>query len=133
MFLPLASPIPFAYGGDRPGANLFANAVVAVDIRTGEYRWHFQTINHDIWDHDPPAPPVLFDVERGGETIDAFAVTTKSGYLFILNRETGEAVFGVEEGPMPASEVPGNRPTRRSQFRRRRRRWGGSATSRATW
>ena len=109
VFLPLASPIPFAYGGDRHGANLFANSVVAVDIRTGAYRWHFQTIHHDLWDHDPPAPPVLFEVERGGETIDALAVTTKSGYLFILNRETGEPVFGVEEVPMPASDVPGER------------------------
>ena len=109
VFLPLASPIPFAYGGDRHGANLFANSVVAVHIRTGEYRWHFQTIHHDIWDHDPPAPPVLFEVERGGETIDALAVTTKSGYLFVLNRENGEPVFGVEEWPMPASEVPGER------------------------
>ncbi|MCY3965487.1 MAG: PQQ-binding-like beta-propeller repeat protein [Acidobacteria bacterium] len=107
VFLPLASPIPFAYGGDRHGSNLFANSVVAVELRTGEYRWHFQTIHHDIWDHDPPAPPVLFEVERGGETIDALAVTTKSGYLFILNRETGEPVFGVEERPMPPSEVPG--------------------------
>ena len=109
VFLPLASPIPFAYGGDRPGANLFANSVVAVDIRTGEYRWHFQTIHHDIWDHDPPAPPVLFEVERGGETVDALAVTTKSGYIFILNRENGEPVFGVEERAMPASRVPGER------------------------
>ena len=107
VFLPLASPIPFAYGGDRHGANLFANSVVAVDIRTGEYHWHFQTIHHDLWDHDPPAPAVLFELERGGEAIDALAVTTKSGYLFILNRETGEPVFGVEERPVPASEVPG--------------------------
>ncbi len=109
VFLPLASPIPFAYGGDRHGANLFANSVVAVDIHTGEYRWHFQTIHHDIWDHDPPAPPVLFEVERGGEIIDALAVTTKSGYLFVLNRENGEPVFGVEERPMPVSVVPGER------------------------
>ena len=109
VFLPLAAPIPFAYGGDRHGANLFANSVVAVDIQTGEYRWHFQTIHHDIWDHDPPAPPMLFEVERGGETIDALAVTTKSGYLFILRRDNGEPVFGVEERPMPASEVPGER------------------------
>ncbi|MCY3972032.1 MAG: PQQ-binding-like beta-propeller repeat protein [Acidobacteria bacterium] len=107
VFLPLASPIPFAYGGDRHGSNLFANSVVAVELRTGEYRWHFQTIHHDLWDHDPPAPPVLFEVERGGETIDALAVTTKSGYLFILNRETGEPVFGVEERQMPPSGVPG--------------------------
>ena len=62
LYLPLASPIPFAYGGDRAGANLFANSLVAVDIRTGEYVWHFQTIHHDLWDHDPPAAPVLFDV-----------------------------------------------------------------------
>ncbi|MXX75040.1 MAG: PQQ-binding-like beta-propeller repeat protein, partial [Holophagales bacterium] len=109
VFLPLAAPIPFAYGGDRHGANLFANSVVAVDIHTGEYRWHFQTIHHDIWDHDPPAPPVLFEVERSGETIDALAVTTKSGYLFVLNRDNGEPVFGVEERPMPASQVPGER------------------------
>ena len=109
VFLPLAAPLPFAYGGDRHGANLFANSVVAVDIRTGEYRWHFQTIHHDLWDHDPPAPPVLFEVERGGETVDALAVTTKSGYLFILNRDNGEPVFGVEERPMPASDVPGER------------------------
>jgi quinoprotein glucose dehydrogenase len=109
VFLPLASPIPFAYGGDRPGVNLFANSVVAVDIRSGAYRWHFQTIHHDLWDHDPPAPPVLFDIERGEETVDALAVTTKSGYLFILNRETGEPVFGVEEREMPASQVPGER------------------------
>ncbi|MYC09086.1 MAG: PQQ-binding-like beta-propeller repeat protein [Holophagales bacterium] len=109
VFLPLAAPIPFAWGGDRHGANLFANSVVAVDIHTGEYRWHFQTIHHDIWDHDPPAPPVLFEVERAGETIDALAVTTKSGYLFVLNRENGEPVFGVEERPMPASQVPGER------------------------
>ena len=57
LYVPLASPIPFAYGGDRAGANLFANSLVAVDIRTGEYVWHFQTIHHDLWDHDPPAAP----------------------------------------------------------------------------
>ena len=107
VFLPLASPIPFAYGGDRAGANLFANSVVAVDIRTGAYRWHFQTIHHDLWDHDPPAPPVLFDIERDGESVDALAVTTKSGYLFILDRDTGEPVVEVEERAMPASQVPG--------------------------
>ena len=86
LYLPLASPIPFAYGGDREGANLFANALVAVNIRTGEYVWHFQTIHHDLWDHDPPAPPVLFDIPRDDGTIPALGVTTKSGYLYILNR-----------------------------------------------
>jgi glucose dehydrogenase len=107
IFLPLASPIPGAYGGDREGANLFGNSVVAADIRTGEYKWHFQTIRHDLWDADPPAPPVLFDVARDGLTIRALGITTKSGYLYILDRETGEPLFGVDERSVPASDVPG--------------------------
>jgi glucose dehydrogenase len=107
LYLPLASPIPFAYGGDRGGANLFANSLVAVDIRSGEYAWHFQTIHHDLWDHDPPAPPSLFDIAGDTGTIPALGVTTKSGYLYILNRETGEPIFGVEERAVPQSEVPG--------------------------
>ena len=77
--VPLASPIGDAYGGDRKGANLFGNSVVAVDIQTGKYRWHFQTIHHDLWDADPPAPPVLFDITRNGRSIPALGVTTKSG------------------------------------------------------
>jgi quinoprotein glucose dehydrogenase len=107
LYLPLAAPIPFWYGGDRPGANLFGNSVVAVDVRTGAYVWHFQTIHHDLWDHDPPAPPVLFDAELPGGTARALGLTTKSGYLYILNRETGEPLFGVEERPVPVSDVPG--------------------------
>jgi len=107
LYLPLAAPIPFWYGGDRPGANLFGNSVVAVNVRTGTYVWHFQTIHHDLWDHDPPAPPVLFEAELPGGTVPALGVTTKSGYLYILNRETGEPLFGVEERPVPASDVPG--------------------------
>jgi glucose dehydrogenase len=107
LYLPLAAPIPYWYGGDRPGANLFGNSVVAVDVHTGEYRWHFQTIHHDLWDHDPPAAPVLFDASLEGGTVPALALTTKSGFVYILNRETGEPLFGVEERPVPASDVPG--------------------------
>lgn len=107
LYVPLASPIPGAYGGDRKGANLFGNSVVALDIETGTYRWHFQTIHHDLWDADPPAPPGLVDIVRGRETIPALALTTKSGYLYILNRETGKPVFGVDERPVPRSDVPG--------------------------
>ena len=81
--------------------------MVAVDAHSGEYRWHFQTIRHDLWDADPPAPPVLFDIEQDGPSIPALGVTTKSGYLYILNRENGEPIFGVEERPVPASDVPG--------------------------
>ena len=97
MYLPLASPIPGYYGGDREGANLYGNSVVAVRAETGEYVWHFQTIHHDLWDADPPAPPALFDIERNGQIVPALGVTTKSGYLYILHRETGEPVYGVEE------------------------------------
>ena len=107
LYLPLASPIPGAYGGDRKGANLFGNSVVAVDLQTGAYRWHFQTIHHDLWDADPPAPPSLFDITRGGRTVPALALTTKSGYLYLLNRETGEPIHGIEERPVAASDVPG--------------------------
>ena len=107
LYLPLASPIGGFYGGDRKGANLFGNSVVAVDIQTGSYKWHFQTIHHDIWDHDPPAPPGLFEIVRDGRTIPALALTTKSGYMYILNRENGESIFGVEERPVPKSDVPG--------------------------
>jgi hypothetical protein len=106
IYLPLASPIPAGFGGDRKGANLFGNSVVAVDVQTGKYKWHFQTIHHDLWDHDPPAPPGLFDVVMNGRTIPALGVTTKSGYLYILNRENGRPIFGVEERPMPKSDVP---------------------------
>ena len=109
LYVPLAAPLPWHYGGDRPGDNLFGNSVVAVDIRTGAYAWHFQTIHHDLWDHDPPAPPVLFDVPSPNGPIPALGVTTKSGYLYILNRETGEPVFGVEETPVAPSDVPGER------------------------
>jgi quinoprotein glucose dehydrogenase len=107
VYLPLASPIPGAFGGDRKGANLFGNSVVAVEARTGAYRWHFQTIHHDLWDHDPPAPPGLFEVVQNGRTVPALGVTTKSGYLYVLNRETGQPIFGVEERPVPRSDVPG--------------------------
>jgi len=107
VYLPLASPTSDFYGGDRKGANLYGNSVVAVDAETGKYKWHFQTIHHDLWDHDPPAPPVLFDIVRAGTTIPALALTTKSGYMYILNRETGQPIFGVEERPVPKSDVPG--------------------------
>ncbi|HWV93101.1 MAG TPA: PQQ-binding-like beta-propeller repeat protein, partial [Vicinamibacterales bacterium] len=91
----------------RKGANLFGNSVVAVDVETGAYKWHFQTIHHDLWDADPPAPPSLFDIVRNGRTTPALALTTKSGYMYVLNRETGQPIFGVEERAVPASDVPG--------------------------
>ena len=109
VYLPLASPIPGGYGGDREGANLYGNSVVAVDVLTGTYKWHFQTIHHDLWDADPPAPPGLIDIVRNGRRLPAMALTTKSGYMYILNRETGQPIFGVEERAVPTSDVPGER------------------------
>ena len=89
------------YGGDRPGDNLFSDSIVALDVRTGERRWHFQTVHHDLWDFDLPAAPGLLDVEINGETVPILALAGKTGYLYILNRETGVPVFGIEERPVP--------------------------------
>ena len=97
------------YGGDRQGANLFANCVLALNARTGERVWHFQTLHHDLWDHDLPTPPVLATVERDGEPVDAAAQVTKTGHLFLFNRATGDPLFGIEERPVPPSDVPGER------------------------
>jgi len=95
------------YGGDRLGQNLFANCIVAVDARTGERKWHFQTVHHDLWDHDLPIYPNLVEITRDGETIDAAAQVTKGGLVFLFERETGEPLFEVREQPVPASDVPG--------------------------
>jgi membrane-bound PQQ-dependent dehydrogenase (glucose/quinate/shikimate family) len=107
VFLPLGSATYDFYGGDRKGANLFANALVALDAATGARRWHFQTVHHDLWDYDLPAQPALVTVRRGGREVAAVAQVTKSGFLFVLDRVTGEPVFPVEERPVPASTVPG--------------------------
>ena len=107
VFIPTGAPAEGEYGGDRKGANLYANSVVALDIQTGKYTWHFQTIHHDLWDADPPSPPTLVDIRRDGRTVPLAIVTTKSGYMYILNRETGAPLFGVEERAVPKSEVPG--------------------------
>ncbi|HEX9188764.1 MAG TPA: pyrroloquinoline quinone-dependent dehydrogenase [Vicinamibacteria bacterium] len=107
VFLPLTSPSYDFYGGDRRGANLFGNSVVALECATGKRRWHFQTIHHDIWDYDLPAAPVLVTVTRDGKDVPAVAQVTKTGFVFVLHRETGEPLFPVEERPFPKSAIPG--------------------------
>lgn len=107
VFIPTGSASPDYYGGERKGANLFANSVVALRAETGEMVWHFQTVHHDLWDYDVASPPMLFDVHRGGKVIPAVAVGSKTGNLFILDRETGKPIFGVEERAVPQSNVPG--------------------------
>jgi quinoprotein glucose dehydrogenase len=107
VFIPLGSPAFDFWGGNRPGKNLFGTSLVALDAASGAYVWHFQFVHHDLWDRDPPMPPNLITVTHDGERIDAVAQATKSGHVFVLDRETGEALFPVEERPVPASDLEG--------------------------
>jgi quinoprotein glucose dehydrogenase len=107
LYMPVGGPAANYWGGDRPGNNLFANSMVAVDATTGKYKWHFQTVHHDLWDSDMPSPPTLVDIKQNGRTVPALASVGKTGYMFILNRETGKPIFGVEERPVPKGDVPG--------------------------
>ena len=95
------------YGSNRLGDNLFANTLLALDAATGKRVWHFQSVKHDLWDRDFPAPPTLVTVERSGSKVDAVAQTTKSGYVFLFERETGKPLFPIEERPVPKSDVDG--------------------------
>lgn len=105
-YLPFAAPTFDRYGGDHKGANLFSDSLVAVEAATGKYLWHFQAVHHDIWDYDLDTPPVLLEVKKDGKHIPAIAVMNKDALLYILNRVTGEPVFGVKEEPVPPSPVP---------------------------
>jgi glucose dehydrogenase len=107
VFLPTGNPADSFYGADRKGTNLYANSVVALDALSGKLRWYYQLVHHDIFDYDVAAAPALIDVKRNGKTIPAVAQITKMGLLFILDRMTGKPVFGVEERPVPKSDVPG--------------------------
>ncbi|GIV59535.1 MAG: hypothetical protein KatS3mg043_0624 [Rhodothermaceae bacterium] len=107
VFVPTGSAAYDFYGGNRHGENLFANTLLALDARTGTRRWHFQTVHHDLWDRDLPAPPNLVTVERDGRRIDAVAQITKTGFVFVLDRETGAPLFPVEERPAPPSDLRG--------------------------
>jgi glucose dehydrogenase len=107
LYIPVSGPGANIYGGDRPGANLFGNTLVALDANTGKMKWYFQTVHHELWDYNLPPAPGLIDIKKDGKTIPALAQVGKSGYMFILNRVTGEPVYGVEERPVPKSDVPG--------------------------
>jgi quinoprotein glucose dehydrogenase len=107
VYIPTGSAAFDFWGGDRKGANLFANCILALDARTGKRRWHYQTIHHDIWDRDLPAPPNLVTVNHNGRKTDAVAQVTKTGFVFLLDRETGVPLFPVEERPVPSSGLAG--------------------------
>ena len=107
LFAATGSPTADFYGADRKGRNLYGNSLLALDATTGSLRWFQQLVHHDIWDWDLPAAPTLIEVQRNGRTIAAVAQMTKMSTLFVFDRVTGEPVFGMEERPVPSSDVPG--------------------------
>ena len=107
VYIPTGTARYDFYGGNRHGANLFGNSIVALNARTGERLWHFQTIHHDLWDYDIPQNPKLLTINVNGREIDAVAQATKQGFLFVFDRVTGEPVWPIEERPVPQTDVPG--------------------------
>ncbi len=107
VFVPTGSAAFDFWGGNRIGKNLFANCLIALDATTGRRLWHFQFIRHDLWDRDLPAPPTLLTVEHEGRKLDAVAQTTKSGHVFLFERETGRPLFPIEEIQVPPSDLQG--------------------------
>ena len=107
VFAPIASPGHDFYGGDRIGENLFGSSLVALNAATGERIWHFQFVRHDIWDYDPPAAPNLITIKRDGRLVDAVSQTTKTGFVYVFDRETGEPLFPMAEEEVPPSDLRG--------------------------
>lgn len=107
VFAPTGSASPDYYGGLRPGADQWADSVVALDARTGKLAWGFQLVHHDLWDYDTAAPPLLATLNHGGQAVPVVIQGNKTGFLYVLNRDTGVPVFPVEEHPVPQSDVPG--------------------------
>ena len=111
LYLPTSTPSSDYYGGQRPGANLFAESLVCLDAATGKMKWYFQTVHHGLWDWDIPAPPNLVTIRVNGQRIDAVAQVTKRGDTFVFDRVTGKPVWPMVERPVPAdSDVPGEKP-----------------------
>src|SRR5580704_2901895 len=107
LYIPVSVPGANIYGGDRPGANLFGNTLVAHAATTGKMKWYFQTVHHELWDYNLPPAPGLIDIVKDGKKIPALAQVGKIGYMYILDRVTGKPVFGMEERPVDKSNVPG--------------------------
>jgi len=107
VFAPVGTPSNDYYGGRRPGDNLCAESLVVLDAGTGELVWQFQAVHHGLWDYDLPAQPTLFTLDVDGRLVDVVAVSTKMGFLYVFNRETGEPIWPIEERPVPASDVDG--------------------------
>ena len=109
VYAPTGSAAFDFYGGNRKGDNLFANCLLALNAETGERLWHFQTVHHDIWDRDIPAPPNLFTISQNGQQIDAVSVLSKQGFMFVFDRVTGKPIFPIEERAVPSSTIKGEK------------------------
>jgi quinoprotein glucose dehydrogenase len=116
VYVPVEMPTGDYFGGHRPGDNLFADSLVALDYRTGKRKWHYQTVHHDVWDWDLAAAPMLFEMTANGRTVKAIAQPTKHAFLFVFNRETGEPIWPIEERPVPQSDVPRERTSPTQPF-----------------
>ncbi len=106
-YLPVESATGDYFGADRPGDNLFAESLVAVDLQTGKRKWHYQLVHHGIWDHDIPCAPILVDIRRDGKVIKAVAQPTKQAFMYVFDRVTGQPLWPIEERPVPKGDVPG--------------------------
>jgi quinoprotein glucose dehydrogenase len=115
-YLPVELPTHDYYGGTRPGDNLFAESLVAVDLKTGVRKWHYQLVHHGIWDMDIPCAPILADITVNGRAIKAVAQPTKQGFLYVFDRVTGQPVWPIEERPVPQGDVPGERYSKTQPF-----------------
>ena len=107
VYVPLTAPTAAYYGGHRPGDNLFSNSLVALDAQTGERVWHFQMVHHDLWEYDTIGPPTLGEITVDGRLVRAVMQPSKTGFLYVFDRGTGEPVWPIEERPVPPSTVPG--------------------------
>jgi quinoprotein glucose dehydrogenase len=109
VYIPVGMPLIDEYGGHRPGANLYANSLIAIDAKSGQRKWHFQTVHHDIWDYDLPMSPNLLDIRINGRVRKVVAQTSKQGWIYTFDRATGEPIWPIVETPVMASEVPGEK------------------------
>ena len=112
VYIPVGMPLMDEYGGHRPGDNLYGNSIVALDAKTGKRKWHFQMVHHDIWDYDTPMAPNLLDITVNGRQRKAIAQTTKQGWIYTFDRETGEPIWPIPEKPVLQSDVPGEQTAR---------------------
>ena len=115
-YLPVELPTGDVYGGHRPGSGLFGESIVAVDLKTGQRRWHYQLVHHGIWDFDIPCAPILTDIVVNGRTIKALAQPTKQAFLYVLDRTNGQPVWPIEERPVEQSTVPGEKTSPTQPF-----------------